>query len=143
MINLRQNRRSSSVLRIEMAPFLDVIFTLLLFFGVSSTLISTQKAIGIQLPHSTTATVKDKGMLIQIMPDGSIQLDGKLIPLPDLSGVIKTRLSQTPDEPVVLQADEDTPYQVIVSVIDAIRSGGSQQLLLDTQRKPDATHRLL
>lgn len=143
MINLRQNRRSSSVLRIEMAPFLDVIFTLLLFFGVSSTLISTQKAIGIQLPHSDTATVKDKGMVIRIMSDGAIQMDGMVVPMATLSGVIKDRLSHTPDEPVVLQADEDTPYQVIVSVIDAIRAGGSQQLLLDTQRKPDASTPLL
>jgi len=141
VINLRQNRRSSSVLRIEMAPFLDVIFTLLLFFGVSSTLISTQKAIGIQLPHSNTATVKDNGMLIQIMPDGGIQLDGLPVPLTGLSGMIQDRLTQKPDEPVVLQADEGTPYQVIVSVIDAIRSGGSQQLLLDTQRKPNAPTR--
>lgn len=137
MISLRSARQSKRVPQIEMAPFLDVVFTLLLFFGVSSTLISTQKSIGITLPESKSATLADDGLIIKVIDTETVEMNGSSLPISDLSQAIQSALLAKPDVAIVLQAAQETPYQTVITVIDAIRDSGSTKLLLDTQRIND------
>lgn len=122
----------------DLTPMIDVIFQLILFFLVSTTIIN-DRGIKLVLPDSETAqavevtsitlTVDDRGRLFFNDEKSAItqlQLEEKLMALADGD--------KKPEEiPVTLEADENVKNGQIVKLFDSFRKCGFVSISLRTK----------
>lgn len=128
-------RRKFEHTHINIAPLVDVVFLLLLFFMLTSHLMQ-EPAIKIKLPQSKTAeVVKDDPKTIYISKNGEIYYKDTLVALKDLQTVLKSTLKGTDDEFIRIKADKESDVGVLISVIDEVRLAGIRNYSIVTERK--------
>lgn len=116
---------------IEIAPLIDVVFLLLLFFMVTTQFISLP-GLKITLPGikpGTTATATSK-IDVQITAAGDIYVAGNPVTPDDLGAALKRSTPDRASAVVLLTADEQVPHGRIMSVMDAIRREGLKRVVL-------------
>lgn len=119
----------------SMASMTDIIFLLLIFFMVLSTLI-VPNAIKINLPSSKSVApseVVSAKITLTAQGECFVSLDNKpqeMIPLEELeSYLLQAKDNDGKMEYIALYADEETPYREIVSVLNAANQANLQLLL--------------
>ena len=120
--------RSRNKLRVEFstASMSDLVFLLLIFFMISSTLLSPN-AVKLLLPSSNSRTMAKQSITVYINEAFEYHVDpdgrGKAIPvtLELLGQVLGEKLTgQDTDASVVLRTDRSVPVQYVVSVFDVV-----------------------
>ncbi len=117
----------------NLTPMIDVVFLLLIFFMVTTTLIREEADLGIQLPTATPPEPSEQlpsRHMVEVLPDGTILLNGG--PISDdpnamvLDGLINTlsRLKASSERMgaetiIVIQADPISPHFRSILVLDA------------------------
>lgn len=122
-----------------MASMSDLVFLLLIFFMLTSTLIAPN-AIKLLLPESQSKTMAKQTITVYINESFEYFLEDR--PISEISLVeelIKVLLAET-EATVVLRADQTVPVQYIVSLIDAInvvneRNNTKHKVILATRPK--------
>lgn len=114
----------------------DLVFLLLIFFMITSTLVSPN-AIKLLLPNSTSKTPTNRNFIVYINEDleYSIEQGKDLMAIQDgeLGEAIGNRLiTETENASVVVRADKSVPIQNVVYVIDAVNQINESQ---DRQHK--------
>lgn len=120
--------------KIELAPLIDVIFILLIFFAVSTSLIAEKTGIKLQLPNAETTTKNKKGMVISIDQNKRLYFDKKSIQDGDLAPLIKNTLLSNKTTQFIFQADKTTPYIRVIEILDIIRLSGATDLILEAKK---------
>jgi len=128
-VQFRVKRREDPV--IEIAPLIDVVFLLLLFFMVTTQFVSLP-GISLTLPGikpgaSVTATAK---VDVQVTEAGDIYVAGNPVAPADFPGAVKRNAPDPASTVVVLMADERTAHGRIVSLMDALRSQGFKRVVM-------------
>lgn len=117
----------------NLTPMIDVVFLLLIFFMVTTSLIKEEADLGVQLPTPTRPAPPvelSDNHIIDIMPDGSVHLNGGLIDsgqkttqfegLADTLRKLKASSDRMQMKTVVLvQADPVSPHYKAMQVLDA------------------------
>jgi len=130
---MRFEGRARVSTRIDMAPLIDVVFLLLIFFLLTSSFVS-RRAVDLNLPGSDTAVaVAEAPVLVRIFADGSIRVGDDRVAEDSLAGIIAMRIARTPDRQVAVEADRDVDVQRLLTVLDAVRSGGGESISLMTK----------
>ena len=105
-----------------MASMSDLVFLLLIFFMLTSTLIAPN-AVKLLLPSSDSKTMaKPATVTVYIDDQMAYYIDGKPVPAGMLEDELLVALQGQQDASVVLRADKTVAVQYIVTVIDAINS---------------------
>jgi len=125
----------------NLTPMIDVVFLLLIFFMVTTSLIKEEADLGIQLPTNTPGDPSDQlpsKHIIDVLPDGSVRLNGGQIASGSASGVVLNglistlqRLKAASDRMgvktiVIIQADPVSPHYKSVQVLDACAASDIQ-----------------
>ncbi len=103
------------------ASMSDLVFLLLIFFMITSTLVSPN-AVKLLLPNSSSKTMARQSVTVYI--NDQYQFFVEEIPSSQdmLEASIEQRLAGQADASVVLRADKTVPVQYIVNVIDAVNA---------------------
>ena len=102
----------------SMSSMTDLVFLLLIFFVIVSTLVSPY-ALPVDLPKSANKTKEKPKVAVRIDADQHFSVNNEMIDPLDLEGVLKDRMKQFPqDQAVVLHVDQRVPTGVTVSVLD-------------------------
>lgn len=113
-----RNKRS---VQFSMASMSDLVFLLLIFFMLTSTLIAPQ-AIKLLLPTSESRTLARQTVTVYINEQLQVFLEENPVDLDALqSGLIQMLANET-SASVVLRADRTVPVQDVVSVIDIVNN---------------------
>jgi len=120
-----------------MASMSDLVFLLLIFFMLTSTLVAPN-AIKLLLPSSESRTMARQTVTVYINAEKEIFLEENPVDLTALESGLVIALQGQVDGSVVLRADQTVPVQQIVSVIDVVNkiNGQSQtqhKVILATQ----------
>jgi len=120
---------------INIVPFVDIILVVLIIFMVTTPFIM-KPSINVNLPKAGTGDETTPSELsIAISSDGSLALNGK----PTDEGSINTFSSQLaaqrPDVQAIISADKDVPHGRVVSIIDAVKSGGVKRFAITIDKK--------
>lgn len=109
---------------IEIAPLVDVIFLLLLFFVLSYNAVG-ESAIMVTLPPSSEAeqTVLED-IIITIQADGKTFLGESEYPLSELVAKLGNIRQNEGKQAVTIRADQHVSVRTLVSVIDATKVAG-------------------
>ncbi|MDI6776309.1 MAG: biopolymer transporter ExbD [Syntrophales bacterium] len=128
-------RRRHNHAHMDIAPLVDVVFLLLLFFMLTSHLIQ-EPAIRIKLPESKTAEAKNKAIkTVFITKDGKIYFMDKRVELRNLQMAIKEGLTDRERDFLRIKADRDVSVGILVSVIDEVRHSGIKNFSIATERR--------
>ena len=113
-------RRNKVNAQFSMSSLTDIIFLLLIFFMLTSTLVS-QNALNLKLPSSNSKTVAPPSMSVSIKRNGSYYLNGRQMSLGNIESGLKNRVNQEQNRENVtisIFAEENTPIQYVVNVMD-------------------------
>jgi len=101
-----------------MSGMTDIVFLLLIFFMIASTLVipATQK---VHLPKSNNQTQASPVMVVSIGPDRTIYVDDQEYGLTELEGVMRKKLESYGEAPTVrLNADRDLNMEEVFAFLD-------------------------
>lgn len=128
-------RKRHNHTHMNIAPLVDVVFLLLLFFMLSSHLMQ-EPVIKIKLPESKTAEAqRDEIKTIYIAKDGAIFFMNERIDLKDLQAMIKSSLKDIEHDFIRIKADRESDVGILVSVIDEVRVSGIRNYNIVTERR--------
>lgn len=117
MAIVTRNKRSADF---SMASMSDLVFLLLIFFMLTSTMISPN-AIKLLLPQSSSRTMaKPAKVTVYIDENMNFYLDGIPIDQTALQQQIGSKLAGETEGTVLLRVNYDVQAQFIVNVIDAV-----------------------
>lgn len=112
---------------VDMAPMIDMVFLLLIFFMCASTLSSVDRTAEVDLPVATHSEVPEdlsgRGT-VNILEDGSLTLAGEPIDLARLRTVMAEQLRRRPDLRLYIRADRDLEHRHVRGVLQACAEAG-------------------
>lgn len=118
----------------------DLVFLLLIFFMITSTLISPN-AVKLLLPESNSKTMAKQNVTVYIDENYSFQVNDMPVTSDMLESSILSNLEPgITDACIVLRADKTVPVQYVVNVIDAVnaindKSATKHKVILATSPK--------
>lgn len=101
----------------NMSSMTDIVFLLLIFFMLASTLVTTN-AIDILLPKASGKTENKKSVAVSITKDLRYYIDQRLVGESILEGELKTLLGDQEKPTIVLRAEKSVPVDNVVKVMD-------------------------
>jgi biopolymer transport protein ExbD len=110
-------KRSKVTATFSMSSLTDIIFLLLIFFMLTSSLV-TPSALNLKLPgrNTSTATSKDKVPEITISSRGTYRLDGSRTNIEAIQAKMKS-LSRKQNAAISISPDQDAPIESVVPVM--------------------------
>lgn len=120
---------------INIIPMIDVIFFLLVFFMLFTSFRTNPYGMEMQLPKAVTVTEqKQENFIININQEGNFFHDGESLPISKISELAQERHQENNNLVVIINADSDTKYSSIVTVMDSVRQVGIYNLALAAEK---------
>lgn len=101
----------------NMSSMTDIVFLLLIFFMIASTLVTTN-AIDILLPTANGKTENKKAVAVSIKKDLSYYIDQARVGESVLESELISILSQKEEPTIILRAEKSVPVEHVVKVMD-------------------------
>jgi biopolymer transport protein ExbD len=114
-MNIRGRNKVSA--EFNMSSMTDIVFLLLIFFMIASTLVSTS-AIDILLPKASGKTENKKSVAVSIKKDLTYYIDENRVGESVLESELIAALSKEAEPTVVLRAEKSVPVENVVKVMD-------------------------
>lgn len=111
---------------IGLTPLIDVIFLLLIFFMVTTTIIKPSKRLDIQLPEAKAASAKTKSIpvRIELKRSGELYLNGKRVNLKTLETRLRELGKEGGKKTAIVRADRRLDYGRVVRILGICRASG-------------------
>jgi biopolymer transport protein ExbD len=120
-------------LSIDIAPLIDVVFQLIIFFMLTSSFI-TQTGIKINLPKAVTSeVVQEETLVVTISAEGLIYLNDRLLSIEELKDELQR--AEIQGKPLLIKADRRASLGKVVEVWDYCREAGITQVNIATDQK--------
>lgn len=120
---------------ISMAPLVDIVFLLLIFFMVT-TIFPENDGLVIEKPSSeSAAALSDEQIVIKLSHQGVAYLEDHPVTTDDIKRFLKTELIVKPHLMVTVHADRRATTEALIGIIDAAKAGGAKQLGIATDDK--------
>jgi len=125
---------------IPLAPIVDIVFILLVFFLLATTFLDEEKDLTLSLPRA--AAGKSEGprlerIMLNIRSDGSLMLGPRPIGRDDLYKALVEARRANPQIPVVLRGDRATSHGDIVKVLSVCQRARIRNVAVAVQKAPD------
>jgi biopolymer transport protein ExbD len=101
----------------NMSSMTDIVFLLLIFFMIASTLVTTN-AIDILLPKASGKTENKKSVSVSIQKDLSFYIDQSKVEIQNLETELLQLLQKEAEPTLVLRAEKSVPVDYVVKVMD-------------------------
>lgn len=129
--SLEQKIEESHSQEIDLAPLLDVVFILLIFFIVTTVFVR-ETGVDIDKPTAvSTQQIQKSVILIAITKGREVVYGGTNIGVDGVRATI-TQLIKKKDKPIVIQADKTVPTELLVKVIDQAKLAGAANINIAT-----------
>ena len=131
MLNITAARRNKRALtELNMAPLIDMVFILLIFFLVNTSFVK-ETGIDVSRPTAATAVSKNRGsILIALDAQNRIFMDRREIDVRAVRANIERALAENPEAAVVVVADKSSSTGIAIMVMDGCRIAGAQNVSL-------------
>ena len=130
-MSLRSKNKVSATF--NMSSMTDIVFLLLIFFMLTSTLVTTN-ALDLVLPNSTAQTVKKQRVSVSINENLEYYIDKEQVELKYIEAELIEKLAGQEEQVVVLRVDKAVAIEHAVAVMD-IAYRNKFKIVLATQQK--------
>lgn len=131
----KRRRTLTPLSELNVTSLIDLGFSLLIIFMISTPLIENERTIPVELPVSTEAAGRDpdrRYVELVITAEG-YRLDGVLMNREQLEANLRVYGSSVTPPDIGLIADRSIQYQEVITVIDLLKQNDLTRLNLDTQ----------
>lgn len=121
-------RAKKPTLSLDMAPLIDIVFQLLIFFMLTSAF--TYPALKLNLPQAVEQDPREReNIIVSIEKSGSVYLNSETISMESLEVKLRERFSKNPGKKSIhLRGDEEISYKLFIQAMDAARRAGAKQV---------------
>ncbi|MBU2711555.1 ExbD/TolR family protein [Zooshikella harenae] len=136
---MKFQRQSREDVTVNLTPLIDVVFLLLIFFMVTTTF-TKESHLEIDLPEASGNQVAEQPKQIEILisKQGNYAVNSQAL-VNNSIATIKNALQKVSNGdtslPLVITADANTPYQAVVTAMDAAGQMGFVHLRVTTKQK--------
>ncbi len=128
---------SHEELELNITPLIDVVFLLLIFFMVSTTF-DHESEMNITLPEASKEIAQAKPDAINVAIDGQSRIyvnEKELINsrISTIKEALYDIAADLEDAPIIISADEEAPYQMVIRTMDAARQLGLIKITFATR----------
>jgi biopolymer transport protein ExbD len=131
-------RKARENIDIGLAPLIDVVFILLLFFVVTTTF-TRETQLKVDLPEAVSGTppqeAEKKRLEVVIDAEGNYLLNEKALIKNDLDTLMAALAKESAGDtslPLIISADGKTPHQAVITAMDAAGKLGFAHLRMTT-----------
>jgi len=134
-VRLRRHFDTTDSTGIDLAPMLDFVLNLLIFFIITAVFV---KELGIQVARhgggaGGPASTKETGSIsIVVKASGEVIVDNRLVDVRAVRANVERLHAQKPDWGVMVTADQSADAGLLVQVIDQVRQGGVENVSFGT-----------
>ena len=112
--------------RLDMAPLIDVVFLLLIFFMLTSSFL--QPSIPLALPKAAAADEPPPApIFVSVDQTGAVYVNQDPVARHDFGAKLAALLEGRPDKTVNFRGDRAMPYEVFVALMAEARQAGAAQ----------------
>ena len=133
---LRIRRKQPQEEDFQMAPMIDMVFLLLVFFMCVSTLAQAEKKT-VALPESTASQVAedlDNRGILSIDATGNLYMGALPVDLATMRTRLKAALQENPALKIQIRADAATQFSKIKAVLKACAEEGAYNVIYSTEQ---------
>ena len=125
--------QSDRQIEVNMAPLIDCIFLLLIFFIVTTVFVKETGVNG-DRPQAVSAQEMDRNSLqIALTAEGLVYYDGQPIPMDRVRGLVARQL-RSKKTPVIVIADQASRSGRLIELIDECKLAGAEQVSVATEK---------
>jgi biopolymer transport protein ExbD len=111
----------------------DVVFNLLIFFMLTSTLVHPT-ALKLILPQGSTQTSAKPQTTVSITRDLKFYVEQQQVNIEDMEAVLRQKLGENPDTYIALHVDKSVPFENAVKIMN-IAQANNYRLIIATSPK--------
>lgn len=134
MATYRSRRRSLTPnATFDLTPMVDVVFLLIIFFMLTTTFITVESGLPVDLPQAQTAVTSPSDLpTVSIDGFGQVYFGGTRVTEAELPALVSQALQETGQTAVVLRADSAAQHGQAVRVMDLLRQAGAERIVIAT-----------
>jgi len=130
-----KNGSGGSSESVPLAPLIDMIFILLIFFLVTATF-TRDTGVEVDKPSASSGSVLPKEHpLVSIRHDGTIFIGDRSVELSALKSRLQREINRKGSRKVVIAADRDVRTKRLVRVIDRSKQAGATSVSIATKKE--------
>ncbi len=131
---LPQSRRRP---RLEIIPFIDIMFFLLATFMMVSLSMVRNEGVPVRLPTATTSSPQDRTEIVSITvtSTGDLFYDQEPVNRDMLASRLRSLKASKSDPKIFINGDAKSSFENIVSVLDEVRKAGISKIAIETKKK--------
>lgn len=121
----------------QIAPMIDIVFLLLIFFIVTWNFARWESEIEVQVPSAQEGDETRRAVgeiIVNVRADGVVVVNRREMDAEQLLGTLERIASLYPDQAVILRGDQSVEYKHIVEVLDICRQANIWNVAFATSR---------
>ena len=133
---------SDQAVEVDLAPMIDVVFLLLIFFIVTWNFAAKERDLDVTVPIAEEGADPEQAIgeiIVNVRKDGTIVVNSVPITHDDLFARLQAIASEYPNQAVILRGDGGANWQNIADVLDTCRRAKIWNVAFATIRFEDAT----
>lgn len=135
---MRFRKPREDEIRLSIAPLIDIVFLLLIFFMVTSHF-DVASGVRISLPKVAKRILSQEKTRITLVIDksGYTYLEGKRIDMKTLQETLGKLVKEKGIFQVIVQADKDVSHGKVVQIMDIAKTAGAHSIIIAARWKPE------
>ena len=123
-------------LTINILPMIDVLFAVLLFFVLSSLILTRNRMVTIERPKSSmNATMDKKAIIVSLNHKGELFINSKKTQESSLINDLKSLKDKNQTKQLLIDADKTSQYGNVFRIIEQAKSADFESIGLVTDRQ--------
>jgi biopolymer transport protein ExbD len=117
-----------------MAPLIDLIFILLIFFLVTASFVR-ETGLGVTRPQAVTAETRGGSALkVTVTEEGDVHIGGERVAMDRVRGLVEIYLTTSPYGEVMVEADQGSRTGRLIEVLDQCRLAGAKSIAVAARK---------
>ena len=123
-------------IEINVAPLIDVVFLLLIFFMLASEF-TDFKTIDMISPNQSKVDQPESNLplIVNLSEKGVITIDTKEVSFNKLAQTVKNKLNNKKETKIIISTPHETKVNILIKIVDTIRGLGIENIALITKEK--------
>ena len=122
---------------IQLAPLVDVLLLLLIFFLLTWNAARTENELDVKVPKASAAREKTApigDVVVNVKADGNVVVNRRTLSGAELSELLKSLVQLNAEQAVVIRGDEAGAYKNIIGVLDICSEAGITNVAFATAK---------
>ena len=132
-VDTSSRQSGTTISQINVTPLVDVMLVLLVIFMVTAPII--QQGVQVNLPQAKSGPIagKEEQLVVSVNKNGNIFLNDTQLSAADLGQKLRAIRKLDPDKEVILRADQDVRYGIVMRAVAEIKEAGIQKVGMVTR----------